>query len=145
MARALGADLYTSFFSEEGQGLLREIPMTTHVETFAREDIGWGIAGVRQVYLFFVFLFSTRFLRPYDTVILSNDALPAVRNVSPRARIIYFAHSLPRYLFDRREEYYQKVPKLLRPLYRLIRAYFDWAFFHHLSRVDEIWTNSEQL
>lgn len=145
MARALSADLYTAFFSKEGKWLLEEMPLSTRSHAFAREEIGWGIVWLRQLYLLFAFLFSTRFLRDYETVILSNDALSSIRNVDPGARVIYFAHSLPRYLFDRREEYYQKVPKLLRPPYRLVRSYFDWAFFRSLARVDEIWTNSRQL
>lgn len=101
--------------------------------------------GFRQIYLKWRVLFHTKFLREYDTVIFSNDSLSAIRNVRVGARKIYYAHSIPRYLFDQREFYYRKVPFLLRPTYALIRSMFERMYRAELSQVDEIYVNSTNL
>ncbi|MDD5376612.1 MAG: glycosyltransferase [Candidatus Gracilibacteria bacterium] len=141
LARALGADLAALFFSEDG---LRPESMG-----FSGKCIPFGedkySGGFRQIYLKYRVLFHTKFLREYDTVIFSNDSLSAIRNVRKDARKIYYAHSIPRYLFDQREFYYQKVPFFLRPVYILIRAVFERMYRKELSLVDEIYVNSGNL
>ena len=125
LAKALGADLSALFFSADGldprsmgfSGKLIEFGAMRPVSY----ETGLG-KGFRQIYLKYRVLFHTKFLREYDTVIFSNDSLSAIRNVRAGARKIYYAHSIPRYLFDQREFYYGKVPFLLRPIYILIRA-----------------------
>lgn len=100
---------------------------------------------MRQLYLKWRVVFHTGFLRDYDTVIFSNDSLSAIRNVRKWARKIYYAHSIPRYLFDQRVFYYQKVPILLRPLYIIMRWIWEWMYRRELREVDEIYVNSRNL
>lgn len=90
-------------------------------------------------------LFYTKFLQDYDTVIFSNDCLSAIRNTQKDTRKIYYAHSIPRYIFDQREFYYQKVPVLARPFYIFIRMIFEKMYFREIAQVDEIYTNSTNL
>jgi glycosyltransferase involved in cell wall biosynthesis len=54
-------------------------------------------------------------------------------------------HSIPRYLFDQREFYYQKVPRLFRPVYIIIRMVFERMYRWEVSQVDEIYVNSTNL
>ncbi|NDK19322.1 glycosyltransferase family 4 protein [Candidatus Gracilibacteria bacterium] len=140
-ARALGADLAALFFSADGLE-------PTSLE-FTGKSIAFGenkyTGGFRQIYLKYRVLFHTKFLQSYDTVIFSNDSLSAIRNVRKDAKKIYYAHSIPRYLFDQREFYYRKVPFLLRPVYILIRAIFEQMYRKELSMVDEIYVNSTNL
>lgn len=100
---------------------------------------------MRQLYLKYRVLFHTGFLREYDTIIFSNDSLSAIRNARISARKVYYAHSIPRYLFDQREFYYQKVPLILRPIYIVIRALFERMYLRELAQVDEIYVNSMNL
>ncbi len=143
LANSLGADLAALFFSIDGldpksMGFIgKMIPFGTN------ETRLWK--GFRQIYLKYRVLFHTRFLSDYDTVIFSNDSLSAIRNARKDARKIYYAHSLPRYLFEEREFYYQKVPFFLRPIYVLIRAIFEIMYRHELGQVDQIYTNSTNL
>lgn len=141
LARALGADLAALFFSTNG--------LEPKSMGFSGKLIPFGEnkyhGGVRQIYLKWRVLFYTKFLREYDTVIFSNDSLSAIRNVRAGAKKIYYAHSIPRYLFDQRQFYYQKVPLLLRPIYVLIRALFEHMYRYELSQVDEIYVNSTNL
>lgn len=144
LADALYADIAASFWSDEA--LWMEISSRVGKKiSFARESVGWWIPGLRQIYLAFKFRFSTWFVQNYDTVIFSNDSLAAVGSALKWTKKIFFAHSLPRYLFDRREEYYQKVPLFLRPIYIIFRYFLERLFFRDLSHIDTIWTNSEQL
>lgn len=141
LARALGADLAALFFSTNG--------LEPKSMGFTGKNIEFGedkyAGGFRQIYLKYRVLFHTKFLREYDTVIFSNDSLSAIRNVRKDARKIYYAHSIPRYLFDQREFYYQKVPFFLKPIYILIRTIFEQMYRKELEQVDEIYTNSTNL
>jgi glycosyltransferase involved in cell wall biosynthesis len=141
LAGALGADLAALFFSTDG--------LEPGSMGFTGKLIPFGTnqyhGGFRQIYLKWRVLFHTKFLREYDTIIFSNDSLSAIRNVRAGARKIYYAHSIPRYLFDQREFYYQKVPLVLRPIYILIRLIFERMYRYELTMVDEIYVNSSNL
>jgi glycosyltransferase involved in cell wall biosynthesis len=140
-AKALGADLAALFFSEDALDPV-SMGFRGNLISFGENKYrGW----LRQIYLKWRVLFHTKFLREYDTVIFSNDSLSAIHNVRKEARKIYYAHSIPRYLFDQREFYYQKVPTLLRPIYQVIRALFEWMYRRELAQVDEIYVNSTNL
>lgn len=141
LARSLGADISALFFSTDG--------LDPASMGFSGKLIPFGEnryrKGLRQIYLKWRVLFHTKFLREYDTVIFSNDCLSAIRNARKDARKIYYAHSIPRYLFDQREFYYRKVPFILRPAYVLIRALFERMYRRELEQVDEIYVNSTNL
>lgn len=141
MAQAIGANLSALFFSSEGLDP-RSLGFTGKLISFGENKYS-GL--MRQLYLKWRVLFHTGFLRNYDTVIFSNDSLSAIRNVRKWARKIYYAHSIPRYLFDQREFYYQKVPVLLRPIYIVMRWIWEWMYRRELAQVDEIYVNSRNL
>ncbi|MDP2103294.1 MAG: glycosyltransferase [Candidatus Gracilibacteria bacterium] len=141
MARTLGADLAALFFSSEGLDP-RSLGFTGKMIPFGENKYN-GL--LRQLYLKWRVLFHTGFLREYDTVIFSNDSLSAIHNARKGARKIYYAHSIPRYLFDQRAFYYQKVPVLLRPLYIVMRWFWEWMYRRELAQVDAIYVNSRNL
>lgn len=141
LALALGADLAALFFSADGLEP-RSMGFTGKCIPFGENRYN---GGFRQIYLKWRVLFHTKFLREYDTIIFSNDSLSAIRNVRKDARKVYYAHSIPRYLFDQREFYYQKVPFPIRPIYILIRAIFERMYRRELEQVDEIYVNSSNL
>jgi hypothetical protein len=61
--------------------------------------------GFRHIKLKIAFLFKTKFLKEYDTVIFSGDSISAVRNCKKTTKKIYYCHTPPRYLYDLNELY----------------------------------------
>jgi len=141
LAKTLGADIAALFFSEQSIEP-KSLGFSGRSIAFGEEKYSWLF---RQIYLKWRVLFHTKFLREYDTVIFSNDCLSAIHHARKDAMKIYYAHSIPRYLFDQREFYYQKVPVLARPFYIIIRAIFKQMYFREIAQVDEIYTNSTNL
>lgn len=141
MAKCLNADLAALFFDPESF----HIPQMG----FQGKLIAFGkntrSRFMRQVLLKWRLLFKTGFLKQYSTVIFSNDTLSAIRNVAPGTKKIFYAHSLPRYLFDQRELYYRKVPVLFRPIYLIARSVYTRMFLSEIALVDTIYTNSTNL
>lgn len=99
--------------------------------------------GFRHLKLKFAFLFKTQFLKEYDTVVFSGDCLSAVRHARPDATKIYYCHTPPRYIFDQREVYLDKIAWYLKPAYLVILAVFRWMYFQDLAGMDRIFTNSK--
>lgn len=77
----------------------------------------------------------------YDTVILSGDCLSAVKHFRHK-KVLYYCHTIPRYLFDQRVQYEQKVPPIILPLYRFLADIFRKNYLQNLSHIDHLLTNS---
>ena len=99
--------------------------------------------GLRHFGLKWAFSINARKLRnTYDTVILSGDCLSAIGHFQGK-KIVYYCHTIPRYLFDQREQYEQKVPKAILPLYRVMTSVFRKAYLRDLSSIKNLLTNSK--
>lgn len=141
MAKALDADLISGFFSEW---------------SFVPEELGFSgqkIAlgkpvfkkWIRHLILKNRFRKTTKLLENYETIILSGNCLDVLRNFSKKLnqKIFYYCHTPPRYLFDFREMYLQKFPKIFRPM---ISYFFDKQakkYIEFLDKIDQIFTNSQ--
>lgn len=141
MAKALDADLISGFFSEW---------------SFVPEELGFfgqKIAlgkpvfkkWIRHLILKNRFHKAIKLLKNYETIILSGNCLDVLRNFSkkPNQKIFYYCHTPPRYLFDFREMYLQKFPKIFRPM---ISYFFDKQakkYIEFLDKIDQIFTNSQ--
>ena len=55
---------------------------------------------------------------------------------------IYYCHTPPRFVFDRKVEYLRKVPILLKPLYLAFLRVYRFLYVSSLRRMDVILTNS---
>jgi hypothetical protein len=82
-------------------------------------------------------------LSEYDTIIFSGDSISAVRNCNKKSKKIYYCHTPPRYLYDLRDSYLQKVPYLLRPAFNILSYIFKKMYESDINRMDLILTNSE--
>jgi len=78
----------------------------------------------------------------YDTVILSGDCLSATRHFEGK-KVLYYCHTIPRYLFDQREQYEQKVPKIILYPYRFLTSLFRKAYLRDLGKIEYLLTNSK--
>lgn len=139
IAMYLGADLVSSVFSEasfDPRVMGFEGQMTALYPRFQR-----GIVGFIGMKL--SFLLRASVLRGYDTVIFSNEAISA-RLWAPRARRVYYAHSISRHLFDQRDQYLAKISWYARPfagvMLTALRAWYLWD----LRSMHLILANSEQ-
>ena len=97
----------------------------------------------RHIKLKFSFLFKTKFLSVYDTVIFSWDCISAVRNCNKQSKKIYYCHTPPRYLYDLKELYLQKISIFLKPIFLLISYLFKKMYENDIKKMDLILTNSE--
>lgn len=139
MWKALKADIASGFFSSWSFDLRKEwftgkiIPVSSEIFT------KW----LRHIRLKWNFLFSTKFISQYETVIFSGDCISAVRNCSQNTKKIYYCHTPPRYIYDLHELYLKKVPIYLRPFFKIACKVFKYLYEKDLSRMDLILTNSE--
>lgn len=138
MAKVLWADIASWFFSSGSFDLRKEgfewkmIPLSS--EVFKK--------GFRHIKLKFAFLFKTRFLQEYDTVIFSWDSISAVRNCTSKQKKIYYCHTPPRYLYDLHDLYVQKVPSYLQTIFIFACKIFRKMYERDISKMDLILTNS---
>lgn len=99
--------------------------------------------GLRHFGLKWAFSMKTKKLRKaYDIIIMSGDCLPAVKNFK-RKKIIYYCHTVPRYLFDQREAYEKKVPKSMLMVYQYMTRRFRQDYLKDLRKVKILLTNSK--
>ena len=138
MAKALEADLASGFFSKWSFDLRKEWFKWKMISLSNEVFKKW----FRHFKLKFAFLFKTKFLKEYDTVIFSGDSISAVRNCDKNTKKIYYCHTPPRYLYDLKEIYIKKVPFLLRPVFLFVSYIFRKMYESDIKKMDVILTNS---
>ncbi|EKE29615.1 MAG: glycosyl transferase group 1 [uncultured bacterium (gcode 4)] len=138
MAKVLGADLASGFFDKWSYNLREQWFEWKMIEVSSPIFKKW----FRHIKLKFAFLFRTKFLKDYEKVIFSWDCISAVRNCAKETKKYYYCHTPPRYIFDQKEAYYEKVPFYQRPIYLLLLAIFRRMYLSDISKMDVIFTNS---
>lgn len=138
MAKALEADLASGFFSKWSFDLRKEWFKWEMISVSSEVFKKW----FRHIKLKIAFLFKTKFLGKYDTVIFSWDSLSAVRNCDLNTKKIYYCHTPPRYLYDLRNSYLKKVPFVLKPFFNILSFVFKKMYEYDISQIDLILTNS---
>lgn len=98
--------------------------------------------GIRHIKLKLSFLFSTKFIWEYDSVIFSWDSISAVRNCPKHTKKIYYCHTPPRYIYDLHYLYLKKVPLYMRPAFKIACYVFKFLYERDISKMDIILTNS---
>ncbi len=140
MAKSLGADLVSGFFSS-GSFDPRELG-------FEGKMIALGepvfTKGIRHLVLKWRFFWKAHILREYDTIIFSGDCLGALRHTEGRQNI-YYCHTPPRYLYDFREKYLLSLPFFLRPIFALAFSFFASVYERNIRQFDLIITNSSTV
>ena len=138
MAKALKADIASWFFSSWSFDLRKEWFEWKMISLSSEVFKKW----FRHLKLKWAFLFKTKFLSEYDTVIFSGDSISAVRNCSKNQKKIYYCHTPPRYLYDLHNIYLKKVPFILRPIFKVFCFIFKNMYERDISKMDLILTNS---
>lgn len=154
IANALDADIASWFFSSGSYNLREQgftwaiIPLMPrvflHEFRWLPSKMGFIMKnGLRHFGLKWAFSMNAKKLtHHYDTIIFSGDCLSAVRHFEGK-NILYYCHTIPRYLFDQREEYERKVPKIMLHVYQVMTAMFKRAYLRDLGRIEKLLTNSK--
>lgn len=138
MAKALDADLASGFFSAWSFDLRKEGFKWKMISVSSEIFKKW----FRHIKLKYAFLFKTKFLKEYDTVIFSWDSISAVRNCDRNSKKIYYCHTPPRYIYDLHDLYLKKVPLLLRPVFKVFCYIFKKMYERDVKKMDLVLTNS---
>lgn len=138
MGKILEADIASGFFSPGSFNLRKEGFKWKMISVSSEIFKKW----FRHLKLKWAFLFNTKFLSEYNTVIFSGDSISAVRNCSKNTKKVYYCHTPPRYLYDLHDLYLKKVPLLLKPVFKLACIVFKWLYERDISKMDLILTNS---
>jgi glycosyltransferase involved in cell wall biosynthesis len=141
MAKSLGADLVSGFFSE-GSFDPRELGYTGKIIPLGKPVFA---KGLRHEVLRWRFLHRTEFLAEYDTVILSGNCLEAAEKLPRKIRKIYYCHTPPRYIFDLRAQYLARIPRFLHSIANMILDRKAEKYKKLLGNMDVIITNSETV
>ena len=138
MAKILWADIASGFFSS-GSFDLRKEWFKWKIITVSNEIFK---KGFRHLRLKKDFMFKTKFLSEYETVIFSWDCLWAIRNVRPWTKTIYYCHTPPRYLYDLKIDYLKKVPFYQKWIFNFLSNLFRKMYETDIKKIDLILTNS---
>lgn len=139
MQKALQCDLATWFMSKWWFDLREQWVNKKIYEVSSEIFAKW----FRHIKLKYAFLFKTKFLKDYETVIFSWDCLNAVRNTKEWARKVYYCHTPPRYLYDLRGEYLNKLSWYMRPAFEILSYFFKKMYENDIKKIDHIFTNSK--
>ncbi len=154
IANSLKADIASGFFSPGSYNLREQgfkgamIPLMPRIFLFEFRWLPPKISfifrnGLRHFGLKWAFSINARRLATkYDTIILSGDCLSAVQYFQGK-KILYYCHTIPRYLFDQKKEYERKVPKIMLHTYQVMTALFKREYLQDLKRVKRLITNSK--
>lgn len=139
MARGLGADIATGMWDD--------------VQSFPRSDVPhklivlgklMNVPALRYLYLFFLFLFKTGFVKEYDVVIFSgNNSIAAVNRVPKRIPKIFYCHTPVRHAYDLKSYYVSKCPRWFRPILMLLIFGSRIVYQFNLRKMDVVVTNSK--
>jgi len=138
MAKALNADLASGFFSAWSFDLRKEWFKWEMISVSSEIFKKW----FRHIKLKWAFLFNTRFLKNYETVIFSWDSISSVRNCNKTSKKIYYCHTPPRYIYDLHDLYLKKVPFFIKPVFKLFCYVFKKSYESDVKKMDLVLTNS---
>lgn len=138
MAKALNADLASGFFSAWSFDLRKEWFKWEMISVSSEIFKKW----FRHIKLKWAFLFNTKFLKNYDTVIFSGDSISSVRNCNKTSKKIYYCHTPPRYIYDLHDLYLKKVPFFIKPIFKLFCYVFKKSYESDVRKMDLVLTNS---
>ena len=88
---------------------------------------------------------KTRFLEGYDWALYSGSNAPLAVHQRRNGRNLYYCHALPRFVYDLRDYYLQRLPPPLRPALKALAAYVKPRYEASLAGMDTLIANSENV
>ena len=94
---------------------------------------------------FLLFKHATKFLGHAQVVLYSGIYAPLAVVHQKEGRRFYYCHTPPRFAYDWRDDYLQKVPRITRPIAALGIDYIRRHYESALAQMDVIMVNSESV
>lgn len=141
LAKNLGADIATAFIAKDAFDPRNEGIKT--VELY-KEKPWSNIPGFRYLQVQLSFLFKTKFIKNYDTIIYSGDCLIALlRTRGTKIKNVAYMHTPPRHLYDSYQDRLREYPLWKKVLFIPFVWFNRWRFEVLSKKLDLIITNSE--
>ncbi len=99
----------------------------------------------RQFKLARTFARRTAFLKDYDTVIYSGFYTPLAVPHHPSGRNILYCHTPPRFIYDQRDFYLERLPFYLRPALQAFIDYLQPRYEDAIAQMDILIANSQNV
>ena len=136
---ALQADLLTGFVcGADTRSLLAD-----NLATIRAVGLRLPIPLLRVNYL--ARRFQSLDLRQYRIGVFSGNAAPLALLGHPPALSAIYCHTPPRYLYDQREHFHQRIPYGLRPLAAVLLRRLERSYRQALQRADIVFSNSRTI
>ena len=95
--------------------------------------------------LLFAFSRKTQFINDYQWVLYSGIYSPISVCNRRQASNIYYCHTIPRFAFDLKDHYLNRLPLWLHPVYLLFGRYMAFKYKKALAQMDIIIANSDNV
>lgn len=139
MACGLKADIATGFWDDEQSFPRERVPHKLYVLGKLIE-----IPGIRYLYLLFLFLFKTDFVKSYDVIIFSgNNCLVTANRVPKGVSKIFYCHSPVRHVYDLKDHYLSNKPWWKREILRMLIFGSKIVYNFNFRKMDLVITNSQ--
>ncbi len=140
LAREMGADLACGFkaaahpyFAELFRGPVLQLTRRGRLPLLRQSAVAWA------------FLHRSRLLCRYDTAVFSGSYAPLAVLQGGARRNLYYCHTPPRFLYDRRRHFQRTVSPTLRPFFALFNHWYRPRYQAAFARMDRIATNSQNV
>ena len=88
---------------------------------------------------------ASRFVADYDWALFSGTMAPLAVRHRPGRRNLYYCHTPPRFVYDLREHYLQRMPAVLRPALHGFMAHVKPRYEAAIAAMDTVVANSENV
>lgn len=107
-------------------------------------QVRWRMPGLREIAALQAFAAEgARRVAEYDWAVFSGSLAPLAVHQRHGRRNLYYCHTPPRFVYDLRAHYAQRLPWLLRPLLRALVHRLQPRYEAALAAMDTIVANSE--
>ena len=141
LARGLGADIATGFWSEQESFSKERVLHRLYILGNPSQKSGW-----RYLKFQWLFYFKTKFIRDYDIVIFSgNNCLSAAHHVRPGVKKIFYCHTPVRHAYDLRDYYLSRMPWWKRLIFRPLTYMSKLVYNYGFRQMDVVIANSKNV
>jgi glycosyltransferase involved in cell wall biosynthesis len=141
LARQLAADLAYGF-KAPGHPFFQGGNVTGHEFAVSSQS---RVPLWKQYRLARDFAGKTGFVRHYERAVYSGFYAPLAVLDHPAGHNVYYCHTPPRFIYDQRQFYLDRIPAVSRPLLKSFSRFLQPRYEQAVARMDVVLTNSEHV